>query len=148
MIYVTVHRVVAQRGGRQGINRYYYHRPEPAPRTPEGMIDPRPIAGGEGETGELIAVDTEVRPGGNRVSEFLDIVLEVPSPDPLRRALQEIEQRFASVSFPIVETLPDIGLVFNLDDRVRPLARQELIFLCNKALPWLERPPQKTLRQT
>lgn len=53
MIYVSVQKVLG-RGGRQGINRYYYRHPGAAGRTSDGDIDPRGIAGRAGDPGELV----------------------------------------------------------------------------------------------
>jgi hypothetical protein len=128
-------------GGSQGVNRYYYRRAAPATRTPDGSIDPRGFAGSTDDLGELVAVDTEVRPGGNRVEEFLDIVMDDASPGALVEAVRVVSEQISSVSFPVVHMSADVGLVFDMEYRLRPLARQQFVYLSNKALSWLVQAP-------
>jgi hypothetical protein len=145
LIYLSIHQVIGRRG-RRGINRYYYEHPRAATRTAEGEIDPSGLASGTESPGKLIAFETEVPPGGNRVEEFLDVVLDGPVPGPLIAAVREVASHFDSVQLPLVHTAADIGIVFDLEYRLKTLARQRFIFLSNAALRWLENPPKQSLR--
>jgi hypothetical protein len=81
-MYLTAQRVVAPSGGKSGINAFYYEHGRSWRVPPPGVPDRDP--------GSLVRERVEVRPPGNRVRSYVDLV----TPDGM--GLPEIQQRFVT----------------------------------------------------
>jgi len=72
MIYLTAQHVVSSPKQKVGINAFFYRSTSALPRGSSGVVDLRAVLASP--RGELANDDVEVKPGGNRVRSYLDIV--------------------------------------------------------------------------
>lgn len=97
MIYLTAQRVRSRRAPASAINCYLHRRPgEPIPAGSDSLAVADAVAR---DPGALAATDVRLRPGGNRVEAFLDVV----GPDDLdavalRPVLADFEARVGAAA--------------------------------------------------
>ncbi len=134
MIILSAQRVLSK--NKSGINcSLYRHAPDP-PRKPDGDIDE---AAAFAERGELIAYQHDLRPGGNRISSYVDIVLLSAQRDAVDRIVAAALHRLKTDVPPLQLSDSDAALELNMDMGLYPRAALELKELVGRALPLLQR---------
>lgn len=121
-MYLTAHRVVSPAGDQEGVNAFRYTHgnyiwsgPPPAQFRPDA--DP----------GALVNQVVVVRPPGNRVRSFLDLVApENVEAQELRTAAQAIMRGEVPTTFPAEWTYGRVWARFGVDRALAPLWRSEL----------------------
>lgn len=138
MIYLTAMIVESRELGR-GINSYHYRRPGPPPLYADGSID---VQCALKDPGELIDFETEIRPGGNRVPAFLDMVVTDCAKDAeVRSFVAEVATLLQSDRPPLVRSSSHVGVHFNTDIGLYPEATATFDTLCSCLLRRLKNPP-------
>jgi hypothetical protein len=134
-MYLTAQRVFSK-DGQEGINSFYYlHRPhkQPKPTTPADLVS---VA--ENNTGKLLVNVSlpEVKPGGNRVKSYLDIVAHDDVDEKaLHIALNKFKTEIEETKMgPIFFFYGSIGFRFNTETSMYKILKDEYVTLENKAL--------------
>lgn len=144
MIVIAAHEVTSVSRGARGINLYVYRREGTPLRTSDGAID---VARAHEEPGELIHLDTDIKPGGNRVSAFLDFVaVDDASVEEARAFLQDARCQLAGRRPPLVLHTDRLGLHFNTDIGLYPQREEVFNRLAERAIHVVEHPPARSLR--
>lgn len=125
-------RLVAQRvrsrDGREGINAFCYHH------GPHAWLDRAPpnIAA---NPGQLVNQHIEVRPPGNRVRSFIDILTPDATPTiQVERDVTSVVDLIEDRPFPLDMHSGDSTFQFNLELALAPAWRRELLTLLHHAL--------------
>lgn len=135
MIYLTAHRVLSPTSGAEGINAFRYSQgnylwPGPPPAGIGEQLDEDP--------GVLVRQVVTVRPPGNRVRSFLDVVAPVDvNPDELNRAAEAIVAGEIPARFPTEWSHGRIWLRFGVERALAPFWRSELPALFDQAFSLL-----------
>lgn len=144
MIYLTAQIVVSREHG-TGINSYIYGRPGPPPMSGDGSVDvPRALD----DPGDLLDFEVDIRPGGNRVPAFLDMVASDPA-DVVKahRFMDEVAELLRSTNPPIVKSSPLFGVHFNTDIDLYPKAAATFDALKHCLLRRLGNPPAVAVQE-
>ncbi|WP_437663871.1 hypothetical protein [Sorangium sp. So ce1182] len=137
-MYLTAQRVASAAPPREGINAFLsLHGEEGA-----AAIDwdsPRVELVAEELPGVLLLRECDLRPGGNRVRSFLDVVVR----DQVDRAhvqvaLDEFHRRLASARLPYVDVVDGVGVRFSAEPSLDPERLDEYRLLRSRVLRLLE----------
>jgi hypothetical protein len=135
-MYLTAQRVVSK-SGLKGINAFFHlHRNAKQP-APANHLDVVSVA--ERDTGKLIEDKCDVKPGGNRVKSYLDIVTsnEVDEKS-LNAALDKFEKKIVPEKMgPIIDVFHGIGLRFNVELELYRTLSNEYAALRERAMTLL-----------
>ncbi len=147
MIYVSVLRVISSKE-REGVNALMYDVRQAAQHYPDGRID---LAASIAlELGAPARVHTAVRPGGNRVRAYIDLVLPDNDVELALQALHALEDSARAVEPPLLVEGGEYAASFNCDSSLYAQAPELLAELggwCIRTLKgdptvWTpERPP-------
>ena len=132
-MYITAQRVISEEG-QQGINTFYYlHRPNKQPK-PATFSDVLSVD--EGNTGKLIKDQVEVKPGGNRVKSYLDIVApDTMDAKSIIAALEKFKKEInQSRMGPIISLANRIGLRFSAEIEMYKILGDEYDTLKDRAV--------------
>jgi hypothetical protein len=132
-MYATAHRVLSARNGREGVNAFLHaHGAEfPWPRDAVHLPETNP---GHLED-EIIAV----KPGGNRVRAYLDVLAPdaVPS-ELLFRVLDQLSQELDRLDNPVVFCRGDVTIRFGVETGLLPRRAEQLNELVGTLKPLLD----------
>jgi hypothetical protein len=132
--FLSAQRVSNKQKG--GINcSLYLHDGDP-PRKPTGEIDEAAVFA---ERGRLIAYEHELKPGGNRISSYVDIALARASHEDVSEIVAVTLQRLKRDVPPIQLTSRAAAIELNMDFGLYPRAASELQELVARALVLLPR---------
>lgn len=145
-MYLTAHHVKA-RDGSAGVNSYFSrHSHADELRIDWNRLDIAQIADEIG--GETVVQSIEVRPGGNSVLSYLDVVApEHTDPGFIADSLRMFEYYVKEGGFPTVMTTPRIGLRFGVIAGLQRLATAEFRRLRAHVLLLLGVTSQSKVRQ-
>jgi len=125
-------RLAAQRvmsaDGRLGVNAFcYLHGPVVwLDQPPSEVTNAR---------GQLVNYTSEVPPGGNKVLSYLDIVAPDDTPSrQLHRKINDSIDLFHEQPLPLHVQIQEISFEFNVDPRLAPGWREEMVVLLRAAL--------------
>ncbi len=132
-MYITAQRVISEEG-QQGINSFFHlHRPnkQPKPATPSDVVS---VA--ESNTGKLIKDQVEIKPGGNRVRSYLDIVApDTMDAKSIIAALDKFREDInQSRMGPIISIANRIGLRFSAEIEMYKILGDEYDALKNRVV--------------
>jgi hypothetical protein len=140
-MYITSQRVVSPARPREGINAFlslHGHGGEGV-----AVIDwenPRVEQVAEEFPGVLVDSECDLRPGGNRVRSFLDVVARDGTPlARIKTALDEFGRRLDHATLPLVEIIDGVGIRFNAEPALELERLDEFGVLRNRILLLLGR---------
>lgn len=148
MIFLSALRVVSSKNEAEGVNALMYDTTRPVARGEDGRIDLRNSIASN--LGPPTRASTAIRPGGNRVRTYLDIVLVDASEALLREAIEAISADIEATPPPnavsrdrfAVEFNTELGLyaaaprdVTELGDRLAALLRDDAGVWSSTRLP-------------
>lgn len=109
--------------GTHGINSFYYQH------GPTVWLDTPPIEVQQ-SSGVLVNSHLRIRPGGNRVLSYLDVVAPDSTPNHrLSRAIVDSIDLFRNPDFPLRVQIMDILFTFDIDANIAPAWREEIVAL-------------------
>jgi hypothetical protein len=140
LMYLTAHRILAP-SGETGINAFLHgHGKSPLP----SLEQPNAIAlVADTLPGDILAHVCDVKPGGNRVLSFIDIVAADDCPlDAIGRALDDLGNSLPAASLPVSNVGNGIGVRFGanfglydaLGKEYRDLAQRALALLAGQGV--------------
>ncbi|WP_437650724.1 hypothetical protein [Sorangium sp. So ce362] len=137
-MYLTAQRVVSAAPPREGINAFLsVHGEEGA-----AAIDwdsPRVELVAEELPGMLILRDCDLRPGGNRVRSFLDVVVrDQVDRGHVQVALDQFGRRLANAFLPFVDVIDGVGIRFSAEPSLDPERLDEYRLLLTRVLRLLD----------
>lgn len=143
MIFIAAQRVVSPVSpSRKGINVYFYRADGPPPFNSKNEVD----AVAE-QPRELVYVQSDIKPGGNRVPAFLDFAsVDAPSVADARAFLKSAEEDLARMRPPLTRSHPHFGLCFNTDVGLYGERLDVFRSLADAVLRMLENPPRDAFR--
>lgn len=122
-MYLTAQRVLAVRSGQEGINAFHHRHAEQWLGAPPDDIP-------TSNPGELVNRETVVKPGGNRVRSYLDIIAPEDTPwSDIREALLSFAASSVNAPFPWSYTSGPIRIVAGMDPQLAPSWQSELATL-------------------
>lgn len=136
-MYLTAHHVVSN-DGHEGINAFaHLHGAEfPSPPVDEATIE----LVADDFTGELVDEETEVRPGGNAVRSYLDVVTpDHTDPAMIRDALDEFASSLEAGMPPIRRVIGGVGVRVGMNLGLRSRRAEEFAALRERVLRLLDR---------
>lgn len=143
-MYLTAHHVVSNEG-HEGINAFaHLHGAEfPSPAVDEATIE----LVADDFAGELADEDAELRPGGNAVRSYLDVVTpDHTDPAMIRRALGEFASSLETGMPPIRRVIEDVGIRLGMNLGLHSRRAQEFAALRERVLRLLDRRAEKRWR--
>jgi hypothetical protein len=132
-MYLTAQKVVSQ-DGQIGINAFYHlHR---AGKQPKLSNLSEIVSVAENDTGKLIADKCDIKPGGNRVKSFLDIVASDKIDEKsINTALEKFRDKIAEENIgPIVQIIGGVGLRFSAEIKLFKSFENEYVALKERAM--------------
>lgn len=143
MIFIAAHRVVTHKG-EVGLNFYVYRRAAPPPARSDGTVD---ILRASEQPGELVALETAIKPGGNRVSAFIDFVsVDNPSVHDAQAFLDEVRCSLTGQRLPLVHANESFAVHCNADFALHARFPHEFDTLSAGILRLLRELPSRPLR--
>ncbi|HTN91890.1 MAG TPA: hypothetical protein VL242_49815 [Sorangium sp.] len=146
MIFIAAHRVNTHKG-EVGLNLYFYRRAAPPPTRSDGTID---VLRARDQPGELVALDTAIKPGGNRVSAFIDFVSveDNPSVHDAQAFFDGVRSSLAGQRLPLVHANASFAVHCNADFALHARFPQEFDDLSDGILRLLRGLPSRPLRDS
>lgn len=132
-MYITAQKVESQ-NGIIGINSFYHsHKGIPLPKT---LSTRDVISVAESNTGTLIKDKCDVKPGGNKVKSYLDIVaLDSIDEKKLIHVLNQFQDKIKSEDLgPIIDIIEGIGMRFTAELELHDNLIDEFTLLKKRAL--------------
>ena len=122
-MYLTAQRVLAVASGDEGINAFHHRHSHSWNGAPPGGIP-------ETNPGELVNRETKIKPGGNRVRSYLDIIAPEETPwSDIREALLSLAAANAATPFPWTQISGSIKLLASMEPTLAPDWQTELALL-------------------
>jgi len=144
MFVISAHNVVSHQHG-EGVNVYYYRKDSEPPRHTDGTLD---VVAAQNKPGELIQLDAQIKPGGNRVSALLDFVAaDLPNLEEVRVFFDEARKMLQKKRPPLVHVNQAYGVHFNTDMGLYPQRPALFADLSRFILRFVEHPPAKSFRE-
>jgi hypothetical protein len=134
MIILSAQRVSSRT--EKGINCSIYRSAAVAPRLADGRLD---AAQAFDDRGDPVAFLREIKPGGNRVSSYVDVALLRPEPALLDAIVHQARLSLGSKEPPLQLAEADVALELNMDIGLYTRAPLELDELVSKVRPLLSK---------
>jgi hypothetical protein len=137
-MYATAHRVRSPT--KEGINAFLSLHAAPSPGAAIDWETPSVQDIAEQHPGILTESDWDLRPGGNTVRSYLDVVArDGTKVEDVRAALESFEQQLANAPLPHTSTINRIGIRFGAVLALEHERVEEFQALRNRLLRLLER---------